>query len=129
LNKRTRSEKEVVPSPPQPVQPSISKRRRKQVVRKLKIASEEEEIEEATEIVSREVRRKKEDDVVALEKVLQLAKEIEVPAEVLAKESTVEAAQLGIELTENLQQMAVADDLVKATEGVQEEADAQKLLI
>ena len=32
------------------------------------------------------------------------------------------AAQLGIELTENLQQIAVADELEKATEGVQEEA-------
>jgi len=48
-------------------------------------------MEEATEIVSWEVRRKKEADVVALEKALQLAKEIEVPAEVLIKESTVEA--------------------------------------
>jgi len=53
------------------------------------------------------VRRRKEVDVAALEKALQLAKEIEVPAEALAKESVVEAAQLGIELTENLQQMAV----------------------
>jgi len=56
-------------------------------------------VEEATEIVSREVRRKKKADVAALEKALQLAKEIEVPTEVLIKESTVEAAQLGIELT------------------------------
>jgi len=66
-----------------------------------------------------------------LEKALQLAKEIEVPAEVLAKESTLEASQLGIEFIENLQQMAVADELVKATKGVQEEdgcseADASK---
>ena len=47
LNKRTRSWKEVVPSPPQPAQPSIPKRKRKHVVRKLKIASEEEEDEDA----------------------------------------------------------------------------------
>jgi len=58
------------------------------------------------------------DDDAALEKALQLEKEIEVPAESLAKESTVEAGQLGIELTENLQQMAVANDMVKATEVV-----------
>jgi len=32
-----------------------------------------------------------------------LAKEIEIPAEVLAKESTIEAAQLGLELTKILQ--------------------------
>jgi len=45
LNKRTKSGKEVVPSPSQPSQPSIPKRKRKLVVRKLKIASEEEEVE------------------------------------------------------------------------------------
>ena len=92
LNKRTRSGKEAESSPPQPAQPSIPKKKRKHVVRKLKIAPKEEEMEEATEIVSREVRRKKEVDVAALEKALQLAKEIEVPAEVLIKESIVEAA-------------------------------------
>jgi len=104
LNKRTKSGKEVVPSPSQPSQPSIPKRKRKLVVRKLKIASEEEEVE-----------------YVAVQKALQLAKEIEIPAEVLAKESTVEAAQLGLELIENLQQMAVADVMVEATKVVQEE--------
>jgi len=81
----------------------------------LKTAPEEEDIDEATELVSRVVKRKKEVDAAALEKALQLAKEIEVPAEALAKEYAVEAAQLGIELTKNLQQMAVADDLVKST--------------
>jgi len=54
-----------------------------------------------SELVSREVRKKKVSDDVALEKALQLAKEIEVPVEVLIKEFTVEATQLGIELTEN----------------------------
>ena len=49
------------------------------------------------------VKKKKVADDVALEKALQLAKEIEVPAEVLMKESRVEGAQLGIELTKNLQ--------------------------
>jgi len=57
-----------------------------------------------------------------MEKALQLAKEIKIPTEVLARESTVEAAQLGLELTENLQQMAVADDMVDATEVAQVEA-------
>jgi len=40
----------------------------------------------------------------------------------LARESTVEAPQLGLEITENLQQMAVVVDLMEATEVVQEEA-------
>jgi len=53
---------------------------------------------------------------------LQLAKEIEIPGAVLAKESTIEVAQLGLELTKNLQQMAVVVDMVKATHVVQEEA-------
>jgi len=122
LNKRTRSGKEAESPQPQPAQLSVPKKKRKHV-RKLKIASkEEEEVEEATEIVSREVTKKRIADVVALEKALQLVKEIEVPAEVLIKESIVEAAQLGIELTENLQQMVVADELMKATEEVQDEA-------
>jgi len=53
-----------------------------------------------------------------LEKALQIAKEIEVPAEVMLKESTIEAAQLGIELTKNLQQLVVFGELVKGTEEV-----------
>jgi len=57
-----------------------------------------------------------------------LAKEIEIPVEVLAKESTIEAAQLGLELTENMQQMAVAIDIVKATKVVKEEVVASKAL-
>jgi len=58
----------------------------------------------------------------AMEKALQQAKEIKIPGEVLARESPVEAAQLRLELRENLQQMAVADDMVEATEVVQKEA-------
>jgi len=98
LSKRTRSGKEAEPSPPQPAQPSIPIRKRKPAVRKMKMTPEEEEVEEASELVSREVKKRKETDAV-VEKALQLAKEIEIPTEVLAKESTVEPAQLGLELT------------------------------
>jgi len=91
LSKRTRSGKQAKPSPPQPAQPSIPTKKRKHVVRKLNVACEEEEIEEATELVTREVRRRKEVDA-AVKKAFQLAKEIEIPAEVLAKESTVDDA-------------------------------------
>jgi len=128
LSKRTRSGKEVEPSPPQPAQLSIPKRKRRHVVRKLKTAPEEKNIEEATELVSRVVRRNTEADAASLEKALELAKEIEVPVEALAKESVLEAAQLGIKLTENLQQMALADDLVKAIEDVQEEAGCSEVV-
>jgi len=119
LSKRTRSGKEVEPSPPQPAQLTIPKRKRKPIVRKLTLTPEEDE--EATKLVTREVKRRKEIDV-AVKKALQLAKDIEIPTEVLAKESTVEAAQLGLELTENLHQMAVAGDMVEATEVAQVEA-------
>jgi len=71
LNKRTRSGKTTESSQPQPAQPSILKKKRKHVVRKLKVASEEEEDkEEATELVSRDVKKKRVVDVVALEKAL-----------------------------------------------------------
>jgi len=53
ISKRTRSGKEVVPSPPQPAQPSVPRRKRKPIVRKLKLTSEEDE--EATELVIRDV--------------------------------------------------------------------------
>jgi len=56
-----------------------------------------------------------------VKKALELAKDIEIPVEVLAKESTVEAAQLGLELTENLQQMIEAEGVLKTVEDAQEE--------
>ena len=99
LNKRTRSGKTAETPQPQHVQPSIPKRKRKHVVRKLKTSSHDMEEEEGvSKLVSREVRKKKVADDVALEKTLQLAKEIELPAEVLLKEFTVEAAQLELSL-------------------------------
>jgi len=92
ISRRTRSGKEVVPSPPQATQPSVPKRKRKPAVRKLKMTpEEEEEVEEATKLVTREVKRRKETYAV-VKKALQLAKDIKIPAEVLAKESTVESA-------------------------------------
>jgi len=115
LSKRTRSGKEAEPSPPQPAQPSIPRRKRKPTIRKMKLAPDVE-IEEATDLVTREVKIRKETDIV-VEKALQLAKEIKIHAKVLAKESAVEAAQLGLELTENLKQMAVAGDIVEAEAG------------
>jgi len=119
LNKRTRSGKDTVPSPPQPAQPSIPRKKRKPTIRKLKLTSEEDE--EATDLVTREVKSRKETDV-AVKKALHLAKDIEIPAEVLAKESIVEASQLGLELTENLQQIIEAEGILKTAEDAQEEA-------
>jgi len=55
-----------------------------------------------------------------VKKALQLAKDIEIPAKVLAKESAVEAAQLGLELRENLPQMIKVNGVLKTAEDAQE---------
>jgi len=127
LTKKTRSGKTVGTSQPLLAQPSIPKKKRKHVVRKLKVSSydmeEEEEIEDATELVSRVLKKKKATDAAALEKALEIAKGIEVPAEVLLKESSVEASHKVIELSENLQQLVVASvDLDGAEESQKEKA-------
>jgi len=115
LNKRTRSGKSAGSSQSLPPQPSISKKKRKPSVRKLNVSTyaieEEEEIETATVLVTREVKRKRAADEAALQKALEIAKEIDVPTEVLLKESS-------IELTENLQQLVRAGDLLDAVEEV-----------
>jgi len=84
-------------------QPSIPKRKRKHVVRKLKeskyVEEEEEESAEATQLVTREVRRKKvNDDVV--QRALELAKQIEVPTSSIAREDAAEAAHQVIKAAE-----------------------------
>jgi len=107
LNKRTRSGKTVGSSQSLPHQPSISKKKRKQNVRKLKVSTyvteEDEEIEAASNLVTKEVKMKKAVDSATLQKALEISKNIEVPAEALLKESSVEAAHKVIELTEDLQ--------------------------
>ena len=75
------------------------------------------EIEVATDLVTREVRNKKDD--VALQQPLEIAKEIDVLAEVLLKEPSAENAQKVVELAGNLQELVVADDLLKLAQEVQ----------
>jgi len=124
-NKRTRSCKSAETSQPLPAQPSIPKKKRKHAIRKLKesryVAEEEDRIVAATDLVTREVKRKKVEEEATLQKANVLAQEIGVSTDHLVKETTVEAAQLGIELTENLQQLVVSGELVDTTEGVQKE--------
>jgi len=124
LDKRTRSGKSVETSQPQSAQ-SIPKKKRKHHVRKLKespcVIEKEDQIEAATRLVTREIRRKRAVEEAALQKALEIAREIEVLADVLLNESTIEASQLGIELTENLQQLVMVGDMMDV-EGVQKEA-------
>jgi len=134
LNKRTRGGKSAETSQPQPAQ-SIPKKKRKHHARKMKESSsvieEEEQIEVATNLVTREVRRKKATEEATLQKAREIAQEIGVPAEQLLKESTIEAAQMGIELTKELQQLVVTDERepgekVQREETTTSEADASE---
>jgi len=54
----------------------------------------------------------------AVKKALEIAAEISIPSEVLMKESSAEAGQIGIELTENLQQLVMSGELLKDTHEV-----------
>jgi len=94
-----------------PEQPSIPKRKRKHVVRKLKeskYVAEEDQVAEATQLVSREVRRKKVNDD-AIQRALELAKKIEVPASSIAREDAAEAAQEVIKDAEVVQELATTE--------------------
>jgi len=64
------------------------------------------EVEATTDLVTREVRMKKAADVVALQQALEIAKEIEVSAEVLLNESN---AQKVLELAGDIKELVVAD--------------------
>jgi len=86
------------------------------------VIEEEDQIEAATNLVTREIRRKKVVEEATLQKANELAQEIGVPAEQLLKESTVEAAQLGIELIKNLQQLVMAGDMMDAERVLKEAA-------
>jgi len=83
---------------------------------------EEEQIEAATNLVTREVKRKKAAKEATLQKAKEIAHEIGAPTEQLLKESTIEAAQMGIELTKELQQLVVADEREAGENGQKEEA-------
>jgi hypothetical protein len=94
LTKRTRSGKTAATSQSAPDQPSIPKKKRKQAIRKLKVADyvmeEEDHIEVATDLVTRELKKKKDAEesalhkdaevAASLQKALEISKDIEVPA-------------------------------------------------
>jgi len=116
LPDRTRSGKATTTSMTAPEQPSIPKRKRKHVVRKLKeskYVEEEEQVAEITQLVSREIRKKKVNDEV-VQRALELAKQIEVPASSIAREDAVEAAQEVIKVAEVMQELAATESEVLA---------------
>ena len=111
LPDRTRSGKDATTSQSVPELPSIPKRKRKHVVRKLKeskYVEDEEQVAEATQLMSREVRRKKVNDD-AIQRALELANQIEVPASSIAREDAAEAAQEVIKAPEVVQELAATE--------------------
>jgi len=85
------------------------------------VIEEDAQIKAATDLVTREVTNKKAANVAALQQALAIASEIEVPVEALLKKSTAEDAQKVVELAGNLQELVVAEELLKAAEEVQRE--------
>jgi hypothetical protein len=113
LHKRTRSGKTAESSQSLPAQPSIPKKKRKHAVRKLKVADyvmeEEEQIEATTNLLTIEVKRKKAEDAATLQKALELAKEIEVPASSIVRKDAGAIAQEVIKATEEVQEMVAIE--------------------
>jgi len=102
LTKRIRSKKQV--------DTAQSSKKRKMAIRKLRqasLAAEDELEEEATSLVTRKVLKKK---------ALEIVAQISVPSNVLLQEESIKAAQTGIELTKDLQQLVASGELLKAPE-------------
>ncbi|RHN66606.1 hypothetical protein MtrunA17_Chr3g0093061 [Medicago truncatula] len=107
LTKRTRSGKSAATSQAAPNQPSIPEKKRRQAIRKLKLADyvmeEEDQIEATTDLVSRELKKKKDEEesslqkdaevAASLPKALEIAKDIEVPASSIVREDVGTDAQ------------------------------------
>jgi len=123
LPERTRSGKAATTSSSAPEQPVIPKKKRKHVVRKLKECKYIEAEEEATELVTREVGRRKINDE-AVERAVELATQIIVPASSLVKEDVAQAAHQVIEAAAVIQELAAFEaevmgivDTTEAKEG------------
>jgi len=92
-------------------------------LREASLAEEEQQEEAAISLVIREVLRRRVEEEAAVKKALEIAAQISVPSEVLLKKTFVEAAQAGIELIKNLQQLVVSGELLKESDVVQKEID------
>jgi len=87
------------------------------------VTKEVEDEAAATELVTREVRKKKMADAEALQKVMKMAKEIEVPASMLFKDAAAEVAEQALKSAAELQMDVTVEDenllLAPGVEGVQ----------
>jgi len=79
----------------------------------------EEESAEATQLVTREFRRNKVNDE-AVQRAVELASQIEVPASSIAREDVAEAAQQVIEAASVVQELTTSEAEVLALVGFEE---------
>jgi len=111
LPEKTRSGKAATTSSSAPDQPVDPKKKRKHVVRRVKeskYVEAEDESAEATELVTRKVRRKKMNDE-TVERVVELASQITVPASILVKEDAAQAAHQVIKAAAIIQELAASE--------------------
>jgi len=112
LPKRTRSGKAATTSQSAPKQLSIPKRKRKLNVRKLKESryiEDENQIAEENDLVTRELKKKKAAKESTIQKALELAKHIEVPASSIARENVGADAQEVIKAAEVVQEVVATE--------------------
>jgi len=92
---------------------TLQKKNRTSKLRKLKesvyVTEEVEDEAVTTELVTREVRKKKMADAEALQKVLEMAKEIEVPTSMLFKDAAAEVAEQALKSVAELQMDVTAE--------------------
>lgn len=111
--KITKSGKSAALSQYAPDQPSIPKKKRRQAIRKLKVADyvmeEEDNIAAATGLVTRELEKKKAEDAAALANIWELAKGIEVPVSSIAREDVGISAHQVVKAAEKVQDLVTSE--------------------
>jgi hypothetical protein len=94
------------------------------------VTDEVEGIEAATGLVTREMKKKKAKDAPALQKALEIAEEIEIPANSLVRGDVAADAEEIIKATEDVQEFAISEAsnlmmVVSATEDVQKDISTE----
>jgi len=127
VEKKTRSGKTAAPqSTKAPEQILLKKRKKTPALRKLKesvyVTEEIDGVVAATELVTREVKKKKAEEAVALQKALEVAKEIEVHASLLSKTAVATVAEEAMKNVAELQGMVTseAENLLMASSAEEE---------
>lgn len=112
LEKRTRRSKDAATSQVAFDQPAIPKKKRKQAIRKLRLAasaSKEEEVVAATELVIREMRHKQAEDAAALQRAAKLAQQVNIPVTRFAREDIAEVAEKVIVAAKEVQDWVASE--------------------